>query len=259
MNRTFLATYAALAAATFTLPLANRAVADVNFPYQQIKFDYKPQNDKDSVVVVDPSTIPPTPLQYFKILLEDSGVGTPQNPLGPLAASATLGIVNPDPLGLGDAAFADIGWRLTGSNENPVESFFHLVTQINDPGTGQPTAMKKGTVKFFNESKGFSFVVGGQAPGQPEFDYLLRGDINPAQTGLTFAGPPDVQGGGPTFDSFFDIFTELHFDGSAPTNPNVPLFSLTLTQVPEPSTIVLAGVGLLGLGLATLRKKYRRV
>ena len=194
-----------------------------------------------------PSTIPPTPVQNFDLVLQDAGVGTPQNPLGPLPLATTIAIDNPDPAGLGDAVKVKIiNVSTTHDDEAPQESFVVVRTQINDPGTGQPTAMKKGTVKFFNESKGFGFVVGGQAPGQPEFDYLLRGDIDPTQTGLTFAGPPDVQGGGPTFDSFFDIFTELHFDGSVPINPNAPLFSLTLTQVPEPATMTLAVIGLVG-------------
>jgi hypothetical protein len=34
---------------------------------------------------------------------------------------------------------------------------------------------------------------------------------------------------------------------------------IVATGVPEPSTFVLAGMGLLGLGFAALRKKYRRV
>ena len=213
-------------------------------PFEKIKIEYKPQNDKDSLIIVDPSTNPPTPVQYFKLLLQDAGAGTPQNPLGPFPLASTIAIDDPNPAGLGDAAKSHISElaQPSGSNEVPQESFVVIRTQINDdPGTGQPTAMKKGTVKFFNESKGFGFVVSGQGPGQPEFDYLLRGDIDPTQTALTFAGPPDIQGGGPTLNSFFDIFVELHFDGSAaPTNPNAPLFSLTLTQAqnPQPASLL---------------------
>jgi hypothetical protein len=62
--------------------------------------------------------------------------------------------------------------------------------------------------------------------------------------------------GGPTGDIYFDIFPQLQFDGFAPIDPNVPLFSLTVTQVPEPLTIV---SGVVGLGFATLQKKNRRV
>jgi hypothetical protein len=261
MTRSFLSTCVVLAAIASTLAIAERAVADtITLNFAQIKFEYKPQNDKDSIVVVDPSTSPPTPVQDFKLVLHDSGVGTPQNPLGPLLVASTIGIVNPDPAGLGDAAETYLSKlvQASGSQDTPTESFVVVRAQINDPSTGQPTSMTKGTVKFFNEQKGFGFVVSGHSPGQPEFGYSLVGEINPAQLGLTFTGPPDVLGGGPTGDSYFDIFTQLHFDGSAPIDPNVPLFSLTLTQVPEPSTIVSAALGLLGLGFATLRKKIRR-
>ena len=41
-------------------------------------------------------------------------------------------------------------------------------------------------------------------------------------------------------------------------NPNPYTLTLTTQSAPEPSTFVLAGMGLVGVGLATLRKKYRR-
>jgi hypothetical protein len=104
-------------------------------------------------------------------VLENAGAGTPQNPLGPWATSTTVGIVNPDPAGLGDAAQLITKAIVTGTGgDRPSEDFIVVRTQITDPGTGQPTAIENGMVKFFNESKGFGFVVRGQAPGQPEFD-----------------------------------------------------------------------------------------
>ena len=59
------------------------------------------------VLNLDPSTNPPTPLQDVSFALQDARSGTPQNPPGPLATAATVGIVNPDPLGIGDAAIYD--------------------------------------------------------------------------------------------------------------------------------------------------------
>jgi hypothetical protein len=254
MTRSFLATCVAITAIASTLTVADRA-AGLNFT--KVIMNYKPQDDKDRIIILDPSTIPPTPVQNVDLILQDAGIGTPQNPLGPLPLATTLGIVTPDPAGLGDAArkvITNVGIR--HDDEAPQESFVVVRTQISDPDTGQPTFMKKGTVKFFNESKGFGFVVSGQAPGQPEFDYSLVGQIDPAQLGLTFTAAPDVQGGGPTGDSFFDIFTQLHFDGTVPINPDVPLFSLTLTQVPEPSTCILAAIALAALP-AMLRNRKR--
>ena len=72
MKQTCLATCAALAAIASTLTVADRAIADVSLPFEKIKIEYKPQNDKDSLIIVDPSTNPPTPVQYFKLLLQDA-------------------------------------------------------------------------------------------------------------------------------------------------------------------------------------------
>ena len=203
---------------------------------------------------VNPSTNPPTPLQDVAIVLNDARVGTLQNPGSPLPASSLLGIVNPDALGLGDPAFFDVFF--TGpTNDFSADSFFDVFLQASDPGTGQPAAMTHGTVKFFNEKKGFGMVVSGQFPGQPEYDYSLLGQINPAQPGLSFANAPVVVGGGPAANSFFDIFTELRFDGPGTINPSVPLFEITLTGVPEPATVVLATIGMAALSVAASKRR----
>jgi hypothetical protein len=52
----------------------------------------------------------------------------------------------------------------------------------------------------------------------------------------------------PNANSFFDIFTELTFDGSGTINPSLPLFTITMTApVPEPSDFVLAATGMAAL------------
>ena len=158
----------------------------------------------------------------------------------------------PDPAGFGDAGFFDVFYA-GAAGDFPARSFFDVFTEITDPGTGQPAEMKNGVVKFFNEAKGFGMVVSGQVPGSPEYFYSLTGEINPAQSGLSFADVPVVPGGGPP-TSFFDIFTELQFDGLGTINPNLPLFEMTLTPVPEPSTFVLAALGVAALALAAYKR-----
>ena len=205
------------------------------------------------IQLVNPSTNPPTPLQDVNFSLNDARIGTLQNPGGTLPANLSGGLINPGPDALGDAGFLDVFYN--GSpGDFPANSFFDVFTEITDPNTGQPAEMKNGTVKFFNESKGFGMVVSGHVPGSPEYLYSLMGEINPAQSGLSFANVPVVPGGG---SSFFDIFTELQFDGPGTIDPSIPLFRLTLTPVPEPSTLVLAAVGMAAL-MAVARKRRRR-
>ena len=241
-----------LASLTGMLALATEAQAG-----KKLYVGNLPYSSSDKVGVFDPSTSPATELQDVTISLNDARIGTMQNPGNPLPASSSLGIVNPGADGLGDAGFFDVFY--TGApGDFPASSFFDVFTEITDPNTGQPAEMKSGTVKFFNETKGFGMVVSGQVPGQPEYSYSLTGEINPAQVGLTFADVPVVPGGGPPA-SFFDIFTELQFDGSGTIDPNLPLFEMTLTPVPEPSTWILAALGTAALMALARRKRLRTV
>ena len=214
-----------------------------------------PFSATDQFGIFDPSTSPASELQDVGISLKEAHSSTVQG-TSPIQARTSVGVVNPGSDGLGDAAVFDVFYN--GSpGDFPANSFFDVFTEITDPNTGQSAEMKKGTVKFFNETKGFGMVVSGALPGQPEYSYSLTGEINPAQPGLTFANLPDVQGGGPTADSFFDIFTELQFDGSGAINPALPLFKMTLTPTPEPSAIALAAMGVVAL-MTVVRKRRLR-
>jgi hypothetical protein len=53
-------------------------------------------------------------------------------------------------------------------------------------------------------------------------------------------------------DSFFDVWTELSIDGG-PFVPG-PVHHTTLTGVPEPGTVMLAGFGVLALLAGRIRR-----
>lgn len=174
---------------------------------------------------VDKSIDPGTAVQDVSISLRDAHGGTSQNPGNTLPATSSVGIVNPGPDGLGDAGFFDVFY--TGSpGDFPTSSFFNVLLDITDPDTGQAAATKKGTVKFFNEQKGFGFIVNVQVPGAPEYSHSLTGEINPAQPGLSFMDLLTMRGGpgGLNFDGI-DVLPELHFDGTGSIDPALPLLS----------------------------------
>ncbi len=53
--------------------------------------------------------------------------------------------------------------------------------------------------------------------------------------------------------------TEIRISGTAGDPSGEPFLTALTVAVPEPSSVVLAGLSFLGLGCVTLRKKYRRV
>ena len=57
-------------------------------------------------------------------------------------------------------------------------------------------------------------------------------------------------------DSFFDVFTELSTDGGQTWIPSQGPSHVNL--VPEPSSIVLGALGLLGLGFMAIRRRGAR-
>lgn len=196
-----------------------------------------------------------TPVENLDILLNTMQGGALQS------VSSSIGIVNPDANGVGTAATFDVFY--TGAAADfPANSFFDIFVDITDPGSGQPGEMQRGTVKFFNETKGFGFDVSTQFDGNPNV-YLnsLLGQINSSQTGLSLGDVQVVQPSpiDPSANSFFDIFVELQFNGAG-LDPSQPLFEITTTGavVPEPSTWILAALGVVAfIGVARRRLQLR--
>ncbi len=206
--------------------------------------------DEQALRMEDDSTIPPTPLQDIRVRLNSAHRGTYAAPLDALSTSSLLGIVNAAANGRGDAGFLAVSYTgPTGSF--PLASVFDLSLDILDPGVGDPVLMKNGVVKFFNEAKGFGFVVTSESTGVSEPAYSITGRINPAQTGLTFSNAQVFQ---PTGDSFFDIFPELIFAPGGSLDPSAPLFDLVVTPIPEPSMIAIGAMAML-VTVAAPRKR----
>jgi len=208
--------------------------------------------DDQALRMEDDSTIPPTPLQDIRVRLNGAHRGTYAAPLDALSMSSSLGIVNPTSNGRGDAGFLTVSY--TGpSGSFPLSSVCDMSLDILDPGNGNPVLMKNGVVKFFNEAKGFGFVVISESTGVAEDAYSITGRINPAQTGLTFS---NVQVFQPSGNSFFDVFPELNFAPGGTLDPNAPLFDLVVTPVPEPSTIAICAMAVL-VTIAAPRRRWR--
>jgi hypothetical protein len=190
--------------------------------------------------VEDDSTVPATPIQDIRIVLNSGKEGSYDAPLGAFATVSSLAIVNPGADGRGDAGSLRIG---KGPGAFPASSVFDVSLAFLDPRTGQPVAqMQKGTVKFFNEAKGFGFVVSGGDPGGVPVDlFEVTGQIDAARTGLTFSGVHIFQ---PAGDGTFSVFPELSLTGTSLLDANAPLFDITITPVPEPSALAAAGVAL---------------
>jgi len=196
-------------------------------------------NTDDDLAFVDTSTDPARVVQDLSISLTDARAGTLLNPGSTLPASSSLGIVNLGPNDLGDAGFFDVFYAGL-SGDFPTSSFFDMLLDITDPGTGQPAATSTGKVRFKN-SKGFGFVATAEVSGATEYLFSISGEINPAQPGLLFRELLTMNGD--RVELNFDgigVLPELQFDGTGVIDPALPLFRITITSVPEPTTSALA-------------------
>ena len=165
-----------------------------------------------------------------------------------LVVHSTTGIVNPGPDGSGTTSFFDVFYD-GPANNFPTDSFFDTFVTITDPGQN----LGRATVKQINNPN-----IAVQFPGGSEVLNSLVPQVNPAQVGLSLSGLQVVQGTSPdpNANSFFDIFMDLHFDGSGTINPNLPLFEITTTATtPEPSTIVLAAMGVAAFVVVARKKR----
>jgi hypothetical protein len=207
----------------------------------------------DPFTFYDPSGGTPVAVEHVNISLSSAHAGTLQNPGPALPAQFTTGIVPPGADGIQTTSFFDVFY--TGPTNNfPTDSFFDVFVDITQPGSNERA---KGTVRDIRAGGG-NMGLAVQFPGGPEYLNSLVTRINSAQVGLSLSGLQVVQGTSPdpNANSFFDIFTELHFNGPGAINPNVPLFEFTTTAtVPEPSTWILATAGLAGLLLAAYKRR----
>jgi hypothetical protein len=86
---------------------------------------------------------------------------------------------------------------------------------------------------------------------------LLRESPTLASPGQTTIS--DIGGGNFRIDSFFDVFTELSLDNGATWIPSTGSTRLSVSSVPEPSSLTIFGLGLLGLFATRIRQCRRRL
>lgn len=213
-----------------------------------------PFSAADGFAILDKSTPPATAVMDATLSLSGR-TGTLQNPGSPLATSSTLGIINPGLDGLGDAGFIDVFYD-GPAGDFPATSYFDLVTAISEPNSlppqyGQSSQKAAGDGDYL-QVRNFKVDISGIVAQDLELLY----EINPNQIGLRFGVSSLEQ---PTPSSIFNIFTELQFDGPGPIDPSLPLFRVTVSSVPEPSTAILAAMGAAALMLAHKRRARREL
>ena len=90
----------------------------------------------------------------------------------------TLGITNPDASGLGDSGFA--AHKRNGPLASyPETSLIDDVVIVQNSTTGDPSTLKTGVVKFFNDTKGFGFVLESDGSDGTSSFYEITGVIHP--------------------------------------------------------------------------------
>lgn len=172
---------------------------------------------------------------------------------GTLPSSGAMMIVNPaaDGTGSGEAASYDV-FAPSGLTSGP--NTLHLTDAYGLPDSlirgiaSQPMVQNHPTDPTTTDHQYFEAFTTIEMPGSPGFDHVLIGEVNPDQPGLSLTNlnvalRPSLVG-----DSFFDVFVEISYDGSAPLNPALPVFWLTsAAQVPEPGCITILALTSVGL------------
>ena len=110
-----------------------------------------------------------------------------------------------------------------------------------------------GATRFFDTEMTQLDISGGTLPS----GVLVRESPTLASTGQTSI--EDLGGGLFKIDSFFDIFTELSLDNGtnwipSTDNQNQPASGRVTLRVPEPATLALLGVGLVGIGFGKRKR-----
>lgn len=126
-------------------------------------------------------------------------------------------------------------------------SFFDVFTEIDYTRT---TVLSDQLQSFDTEMLSLSIDGSGGGGGGGAGGFMLRESPTKQSIGKTTIRA--LAGGDFDVDSFFDIFTEISLDGGQTWTPSDSAMHFELTQVPEPSTALLTGLGLLGFGI------YRR-
>jgi len=147
---------------------------------------------------------------------------------------------------LGEYVFGNIP-PLTGADFSAIIE--NVVQNPNDPGfaTGQPSSFQSGDFTLGGPSFGFEFLVNGQPTGLK----LFTDPSVPFAFSATFDGLPPSQGT-VLMNSGPDVLNVL-FNGDVVAQSSNR--QIVLTTVPEPSTILMLGVGALGL-LVTGRRRW---
>jgi hypothetical protein len=157
----------------------------------------------------------------------------------------------------------------TGGGSNQISSFFDVFTEL-DLGPGTTPQMVHGvadvTLRITDccgggggggtfDTEMLSMNLTGQFQGSGGLMPFMIRESPTLQSLGTHTVTPDAAG--TLITSFFDIFTELSLDGGQTFYPASSSFRLNLSSVPEPATVLLALIGVGGVGLICRRSRFR--